>query len=255
MWMHQHATGKAKLNDMPKHFFFDLDKTLTMSRSLMAADHVPVFNRLCRERDVVVVTGGNMKSIQEQLPTESTGMYYVLAQSGNHAIDKNGSVLWYEKLTDEQTNAILAFIEVLKKDFNIPVKDEHDLVEHRGAQIGYSVLGYHEDVTKKYAFDPGDAKRAAALAAHPREVENLHSHGIEAVPGGTTTINFYALGKHKGFNIARFLAHMGWQKNDCVYVGDALFPGGNDETVIGVIPTHAVKDHNETFDFVRKTLV
>jgi len=240
---------------MPKHFFFDLDKTLTMSRSPMSADHVPLFSRLCRERDVVVVTGGNMASIKAQLPRESDGMYYVLAQSGNHAVDKDGSVVWYEKLTEEQTKVVLAFVEILKRHFNVIVKDENDLVEHRGAQIGYSVLGYHEDIEKKYAFDPGDVKRAAALAAHPKEIENLHKHNIEAVPGGTTTINFYALGRHKGYNITRFLARMGWEKQDCIYVGDALFPGGNDETVRGVIPTHPVKDHNETFEFIESTLL
>lgn len=237
-----------------KHFFFDLDKTLTTSRSPMAATHVPLFERLCKESDVVVVTGGNMASIEEQLPPSAKGTYYVLAQSGNHALDKAGTVLWYEKISEEQTKAVLEFIDILKRHFGIAVKDEGDLVEHRGAQIGYSVLGYHEDVGKKYAFDPGDKKRANALAAHPQEIERLRSAGIEAVPGGTTTINFYALGKHKGFNITRFIEKMGWKKRECIYIGDALFPGGNDETVIGVIPTKAVKDPEETFRFIASEL-
>ncbi len=240
---------------MPKHFFFDLDKTLTTSRSPMAHAHAEIFERLCKERDVVVVTGGNMASIREQLPARTENAYYVLAQSGNHAVDKDGAIMWYEELSQEQTAAVLAFVDILKRHFKVAVKDEADLVEHRGAQIGYSVVGYHEDVAKKYAFDPGDAKRAAALAAHPAEVEHLRSLGIEAVPGGTTTINFYALGRHKGFNISRFLTRMNWQAEDCIYVGDALFPGGNDETVIGVIPTHAVENPDETFEFIESHLL
>ena len=240
---------------MPKHFFFDLDKTLTTSRSPMSNAHAEIFKRLCKERDVVVVTGGNMASIREQLPAGTENAYYVLAQSGNHAVDKDGAIIWYEELSQEQSAAVLAFIDTLKRYFEVDVKDEADLVEHRGAQIGYSVLGYHEDVAKKYAFDPGDIKRAAALAAHPAEVEHLRSLGIEAVPGGTTTINFYALGRHKGFNISRFLTRMNWQAEECIYVGDALFAGGNDETVIGVIPTHAVNNPDETFDFVKANLL
>lgn len=239
---------------MPRHFFFDLDKTLTKSRSPMSHLHVPIFERLCRERDVVVVTGGNMKSVKEQLPPSAEGLYYVLAQSGNHGVDKDGTELWFEKLTDEQKGAILEFVEKLKVYFAEPFKDESDLIEDRGAQIGYSVLGYHEDPEKKYAFDPGDKKRVAALKAHPAEVKALEAIGVETVPGGTTTINFYPLGKHKGYNIGRFLELTKWDKGDCVYVGDALFPGGNDETVIGVIPTHAVTSPDETFEFVEEML-
>src|SRR3989344_4494745 len=98
---------------MPKHFFFDLDKTLATSRSPMAAEHVPLFERLCKERDVVVETGVKMGSIEEQLPSGAKGAYYVLAQSGNHAVDKGGTILWYEKLSEDKTQAVLAFLAVL----------------------------------------------------------------------------------------------------------------------------------------------
>ena len=46
---------------MTKHFFFDLDKTLTKSRSAMDAEHQDIFDRLCNTRDVVVVTGGSVE--------------------------------------------------------------------------------------------------------------------------------------------------------------------------------------------------
>ena len=74
-------------------------------------------------------------------------------------------------------------------------------------------------------------------------------------PGGTTTFDFTIAGKDKGFNILRLIRHEGWKKEDCIYIGDALFAGGNDETVIGVIPTHAVKDPDDTFDFVKANLL
>ena len=66
---------------------------------------------------------------------------------------------------------------------------------------------------------------------------------------------FILEGKHKGFNIAQFLNYQGWRKDDCIYIGDALFPGGNDAAVIGVIPTHAVKDDVETFEFIKSQLL
>ncbi|MBV9159858.1 MAG: HAD-IIB family hydrolase [Candidatus Kaiserbacteria bacterium] len=239
---------------MPKYFFFDLDKTLTKSRSPMEPDHQELFDRLCSEREVVVVSGGNREQIREQVTPRFDKRYWTLAQSGNHAIDKSGQDLWNEELDTEQIAATFDFIESLKKYFNIAVKDPNDLVENRGAQISYSVIGFHEDSEKKYAFDPDDSKRQAALAALPEELQRLTEAGIEVTPAGTTTYNFIEAGKHKGFNIKRLLDRNGWSFDECVYVGDALFPGGNDETVIGVVPTKAVTGPDDTFAFIKEML-
>lgn len=240
---------------MPKHFFFDLDKTLTTSRSEMDPTHQEIFARLCDRADVIVVTGGSVEQIRDQVTPRFDGAYFALAASGNHALDKNQNLLWREVIDDAQTSAVHHCIEVLKKHFNEPVKDENDLVEHRGAQISYSVVGFHESVERKYAFDPDDSRRAAALRAHPEEVERLTQAGIEVTPAGTTTYNFILAGKHKGFNVQRLLDREEWKKEDCIYVGDALFPGGNDETVIGVIPTHAVTSPDDTFAYLSSVLV
>lgn len=217
--------------------------------------HQDIFDRLCTQKDVIVVTGGTLAQIREQITPRFDGRYVSLAQSGNQAIDKNGEQLWHELLTDVQIAAIETCIHVLKQHFNLQVKDENDIIENRGALISYSVIGFHESIEKKYAFDPGDKKRSAALATFPEEVQKLKDVGIEIVPAGTTTYSFYSYGKHKGYNVARFIEHTGWKREDCLYIGDALFPGGNDETVIGVIPTHAVENPEQTFRYIEENLL
>lgn len=236
---------------MPKHIFFDLDKTLTTSRSPISPEHQELFATLCDQKDVVVVSGGSTEQIREQITSRFDGQYFILGQSGNHALDKDGAELWNEPLTEHQVAAIVRCIEALKRYFAIPVKDDDDLWENRGAQVSYSVIGFHEAVEKKYAFDPTDKKRQAALSALPQEVEALRAAAVEVTPAGTTTYNFIAAGKHKGYNVARLIEREGWQKTESVYVGDALFPSGNDETVIGVIPTLAVKNPDETFSYIQ----
>lgn len=240
---------------MPKHIFFDLDKTLTRARSPMAPAHQPLFEQLCRTHDVIVVTGGEESQIRTQIPLEPTGRYYMLSQQGNYAVAKNGQLLWHETISPKQEETVRAFVEALKADLKLPVKDENDLFENRGSQLAYSVLGFHENVEKKYAYDPGDSKRQALLARHADGLEVLKKMGIEAMPAGTSTIDFILTGKHKGSNIARLIEREGWQKEECVYVGDALFKGGNDESVIGVIATRAVKDPDETFDFIKNEVL
>lgn len=237
---------------MPKHVFFDLDKTLTVSRTPLSPAHQELFDKLCEKKDVVVVTGGSAEQIREQITPRFDGRYYILAQSGNHAIDKSGKELWKEKLSKEQVETITAFIEPLRtQDFpGSPLE-----TENRGAQMTASVIGFHTPVEEKYAFDPDDKKRQAALANHPKEVKWLLAKGIAVEPAGTTSFNFILAGKHKGFNITRFIKRLDWKSEDCLYVGDALFKGGNDESVIGVIPTQAVKGPDDTFDFIARKLL
>jgi hydroxymethylpyrimidine pyrophosphatase-like HAD family hydrolase len=221
----------------------------------MLPEHQTLFDQLLREKDVIVVSGGSVAQIHEQVTPRFNGRYFIMAQSGNQTLDKNGDELWNEPLNGTQITAIMHCIDILKNHFGIVVRDENDIVENRGAQISYSVIGFHEDIAKKYAFDPGDKKRQAALAANPEEVAALTAAGVAVEPAGTTVFNFIPLGKNKGYNITRFIEDQGWNKEDCVYVGDALFPGGNDSTVIGIIPTHPVKDHNDTFDYIKNDLL
>ena len=239
---------------MPKHVFFDLDNTLMLSRTFMTAEHAPLFKKLSEEKDVIVVSGAQASQIHAQIPESVGARFYILGQTGNQAIDKDGRMLWQEKFTDEQTRAIYNVIEIMKKEFDSAVKDPNDLIENRGSQISYSPIGHHEVLEKKYAFDPGDTKRLAVIARHKGEIEQLQKMGVDVVPGGTTCFDFFLAGRNKGFNIARFIEQKGWAKEHCVYVGDALFPGGNDATVIGTIATRAVKNPDETFEFVQTIL-
>ncbi|MDR3571822.1 MAG: HAD-IIB family hydrolase [Candidatus Pacebacteria bacterium] len=240
---------------MHKHIFFDMDDTLTLSKSAMDVAHVPLFLELCASHDVIVVSGQDEQNIRRQIPSEADGRYYLLTQNGNHAIDKNGTVMWYEEFSAQQKEAIMAFIKTVHDELALQVKDENDLVEDRGSQISYSLIGHHEEVAKKKAFDPKAEKRIQILREHAAEVDALKQLGVEISAGGTTCFDIILLGRNKGFNVARLIEHEGWKKDESLYVGDALEPGRNDESVIGVIATHAVKDHFDTFRFIKENLV
>lgn len=240
---------------MLKHFFFDMDNTLTRSRSEIAPEHIPIFLKLTERADVIVVTGGQKKQIEKQLSPALSGHYSILAQNGNYAETKDGRLLWQRTLSPSQKKAVVALIERMKEHAAITVKDEGDLIEDRGCSVCYSVIGHHEDVSKKEQFDPDHAKRIALLAHFKEDVEKLQTeHNIEVRSGGTTTLDFFESGKNKGYNVAAFIAELGWNKDDAMYIGDALFPGGNDETVIGIIETKSVKDYHETYQYLQSIL-
>lgn len=237
---------------MIRHVFFDLDNTLTLSRTVVAPEHRQAFEDLCNAKDVIVVSGARAEQIRTQIPY---GSYYILAQHGNDATDPVGKSLWRDELSAPQIAEVLEFIEQLKKELGIAVNDEKDLVENRGAQIGYSLIGHHTPREQKAVFDPDSSRRIAILKSHPKEVAHLKKIGVDIEPGGSTSIDFFLAGKHKGYNVVKLITALSWVKDECVYVGDELAPGRNDESVIGVIPTHAVANPDETFSYISKELL
>ncbi|MDO8522247.1 MAG: HAD-IIB family hydrolase [bacterium] len=237
------------------HIFFDLDNTLTPSKSLILPEHVPILKKLCEIADVIVVSGHGAQDIKKHLRPELQGLYHILGQNGNRAEMRNGTVLWNHSLSQEQKDAILAFIVKARKLLNLEVQDEKDIVEDRDSQMAFSLIGHHEDHDKKEAFDPGGKKRAQLLKDMALDVTALEKAHVEVRIGGTTNLDFFEFGKNKGYNVPAFIEKMGWNKDECVYIGDALFPSGNDETVIGVIPTKAVVDYRETYPYIEKFLM
>lgn len=241
---------------MPEHVFFDLDNTLTRSKSLIVPEHEALLVRLANERDVIVVSGSSEKNIWGRLTDLSKGTYYSLTQNGNRAFDKERALLWENVLSTEQKAAATQFVALARAHTPTVVPDENDLLEDRGCQMAFSFIGQHADIALKEKFDPDFSKRRAVLADLRADVEKLdREHGLEITIGGTTNLDIYLKGMNKGHNSRRLMDMYGWRPDESLYIGDALFPGGNDETVVGVMPTQPIKDYNETYRFIQENLL
>jgi hypothetical protein len=239
---------------MQKHFFFDLDNTLTPSKSLILERHIPILSRLSDTADVIVVSGHGETDIRKHLRPELEGRYHIMGQNGNRAITREGRLVWNRSLSDAQKSAILAFVAKIRAHLNYTVRDEADIIDDRDSQIAYSLIGHHEEAAKKSAFDPKHEIRLGLLRDFAADVAKLEAANVEVRSGGSTVLDFFEFGKNKGYNVREYIKEMRWNADDCLYMGDALFPGGNDETVIGVIPTHAVTGPDDTFSFIKEVL-
>ena len=228
------------------HFFFDLDNTLTRSKSPIRDDHARTLEALSSKASIVVVSGAKEDEIRKRIPFLEKGMY-ILAQNGNHA-EYAGVTLWDRVLSEEQKRAISLCVSKMHRTLSLDVRDPSDLVVDRGCQIAYSLIGHHEDIQKKEQFDPDFKKRKDLLNTFKTELAVLQREvNVDVLLGGTTNLDFIEAGKNKGFNVKALIEHMGWDARSCVYFGDALFPGGNDETVRGVIDVQPVQNYEETF--------
>lgn len=243
------------MNTAAKHLFFDVDNTITRSKSPILPEHEALLVELSRRYDMVIVSGSKQTDIWGRFTPAAEGTFYTLAQNGNYAFDKNKEELWKRLLSDEQKQAIYAFIEKMHAHTHPPVSDEHDLIEDRGCQIAFSFIGHHEKIEIKEQFDPTTAVRAGILSDLRDDVQQLSDvYGVEMTIGGTTNIDIYLKGKHKGFNAKALCELKGWNVDDALYFGDLLMPGGNDYTVVGVLPTQPVKDYKETYELLKQFL-
>jgi HAD superfamily hydrolase (TIGR01484 family) len=220
-----------------KHLFFDLDGTVTRSRTPITKK---MFKRLAgTKKDIIVITGARLEQMESQLGGLEC---FMMPQNGNHAVFA-GEELWRDVLHPDKVLEIMDHINTLSASRTWDVPDETDLLEDRGCQISYSIYGHHAPVEDKEKFDPDQKKRKKLLEEHP-----LNSDTIEAKIAGTTCLDYMRKGRNKGYNVTRLIERMGWNKDECVYFGDALFPGGNDEAVIGVIDTVQVDNQEDTYN-------
>jgi len=229
---------------MYEHFFFDMDHTITPARQLM----LPEMHSLLTDsgKDIIIVSGATLEQVERQVGSLSC---YRLGQNGNHAIDRNGNELWRFTLSDTHKTEILRHIDLLIANLDHELHTEWTPIEDRGGQITFSPLGNTAPNDLKSAYDPDVTKRFKMLEANP-----FTSNDLVVKIGGSTSFDYIHKDHHKGSNVARFIDQLGWKKDDCVYYGDGLYPGGNDESVIGVIDTVSVEDHLDTYKKLRELL-
>lgn len=219
-----------------KHYlrlFFDMENTVTGIHTPID----PAMKKLLASLtyDIVVVSSHTTDIMQSQLGGLGC---HLLGQHGNEARLGN-EVLWSDTLTKEEQQEVLHHIESLPESWD--VLDKNDRIENRGCTISYSFIGHHAPREEKKRFDPDQARRITLLAQYP-----FQSDTLEAKIGDSTTIDYVKKGHTKGFNVARLCRYKNWNIDTCLYVGDALFPGGTDESVIGIVDTQSVTNPDDT---------
>jgi phosphomannomutase len=70
-----------------------------------------------------------------------------------------------------------------------------------------------------------------------------------------SSIDIVPKGFNKAVGLLRYLSKIGLNKSDIIYVGDALFPGGNDYSIVEAGIEHiAVKGPEETEILIKNWL-
>jgi len=225
-----------------QQLFFDMDLTIAPARQPILPEMFELLASL--PQTIIIVSGQTLPKIAWQsnnLPA------YTLGQNGNHATDVQDNELWNRPLSDIERVEILTHIDQLLAQLDEAPNPDWNPIEDRGAQITFSPIGNTAPHDIKQAYDLDHKKRSALLEQAP-----LHSDNVVVKLGGSTSFDYMPKNHHKGTNVQKLIDLKGWNKDECIYFGDGLFPGGNDEAVIGVIETVPVRDHLDTYQKLKE---
>ncbi len=246
---------------MPSLIFFDLDRTLAASKQPITPEMAAILSKLLARTCVAIISGGKPSQLKEQvvqqLPEGShLENLYLMPTSGAALLayqDDRWQPIYEERLTDEQSQRIREALEIAMRetgliDASTPSFGER--IEFRGAEVTLSALGQEAPIAEKEAWDPDDSKKRTLRDAL---VPMLPEFDVKT--GGSTSIDVTMKGINKAYGIRKMSEYRSYLIADMLYIGDALFPGGNDEVVKETgIRTIQVKDPEETMRVISELL-
>src|SRR5271170_8020653 len=132
--------------------------------------------------------------------------------------------IYSEDFTADQREKILSSLKkaIGVADFKIE-KLRGEQIEDRGSQITFSALGQQAPLEEKEKWDPDFAKRKKIKA-----IVDTFIPEFSVRIGGSTSIDITKPGIDKAYGIGKLRDLLGISLKEMLYIGDALFPGGND---------------------------
>jgi phosphomannomutase len=233
--------------NLPQVWAFDLDGTIAESKSAIADDMADTLGQLLdRGVLVVIISGAGHNQFEKQMTDRLEnlwgGKYYMrcrnlillplngsetylmegLSDSGWKRVDSS------DLTDDEKTRIFQAFDTALEKaGWTAHNPTYGEVIEDRGGQITFSALGQKAPLELKSKYDPNQKIR---LGIKSYLDPLLPEFNVRI--GGTTSIDVNRKGFDKAYAVQRVMDAMKeLPLESYIFIGDALYEGGNDEPV------------------------
>ena len=216
---------------MKKLIVFDLDGTLAESKSSLDTEMAGLLHDLLGIVKVAVISGGDWPQFEKQLLSnlphdESLVNLSLLPTCGTKFFQYAGAwkKLYSEDFTADEKEKIISSLKKAVADAGFKVeKVWGEVIEDRGSQITFSALGQQAPLQEKKKWDPDFTKRKKIKAILDPLIP-----GFSVRLGGETSVDVTKLGIDKAYGIRKLRDLLGISLKEMIFVGDALFVGGND---------------------------
>ncbi|QAA83094.1 HAD-IIB family hydrolase [Aequorivita sp. H23M31] len=243
---------------MKKLIIFDLDGTLAKSKSAIDDEMAELLSHLLKVDLVSIISGGDWPQFQKQvlknLPKKTDlKKLFILPTCGTkfYQYKDDWEMLYAENFTEKEKKHILDSLQDAVKAANLNIeKTWGEQIEDRGSQITFSALGQKAPLEEKKGWDPDFAKRKKITKPLEKTLQ-----GFSVGMGGTTSIDITKPGIDKAYGINKLKEIIKIDIPQMIFIGDALFEGGNDyparKTGVDCIQ---VRDPEETKSII-KTII
>ncbi|HEX8993974.1 MAG TPA: HAD-IIB family hydrolase [Candidatus Paceibacterota bacterium] len=221
----------------PQLVAFDLDGTLTESKSAMTPEMGALLGNLLAHTPVAIMSGGAWHQFEKQLlpalPQDanlaSLFLFPVSAAQCYRFESGAWRAIYDHSFTPEERDRIMEALHgaIETTHFELPEPHWGERIEDRGAQITLSALGQQAPVDMKKVWDPDKQKRRPLYIELAARLPDMN-----VAMNAATSIDITHKGITKAYGIGELSRMTGISAPQMLYVGDALGPGGNDAVVI-----------------------
>ncbi|MES2215985.1 MAG: HAD-IIB family hydrolase [Patescibacteria group bacterium] len=214
-----------------KLVIFDLDGTLAPSKSPIEDEMGQLLIKLLGFVKVAIISGGGYPQFQTQLLGRLPhGLAYytnllLLPASGTSLYTWKGD--WHQNYSEEipieDRKRIISTLARAMQGFVNEEKSYGPIIEDRLSQITFSGMGQSAPLSKKIVWDSDHKKRQKIV-----EIIAPKLPEYDCRIGGTSSIDITHKGVNKAYGIRKLEQYLDLDASQILFVGDALFHGGND---------------------------
>lgn len=236
---------KTLLNDIDKVskdkqlIVFDLDGTLSESKAEIDNEMAGLLAEIMATKKIAIISGGKFDRFEKQVlsklsvPDESMAnlfLFPVTATKFYHYTGGKWTEVYSQSFSDAEKKEIMSALERTFREMDYKHPDElyGELIEDRGSQITFSVLGQEApaDIKEKWNKENPDVR------AQMEKILQRYLPDIEVKVAGLTSIDITRRGIDKAYGIRQMEKYLNIPVGDMLFVGDNFSHEGNDEPVL-----------------------
>ncbi len=242
--------GTLYAMNCPKAVIFDLDETLAVSFQPPTTQMLARLTALQKLFPIAIMSGAGLDRIQRDV------INHLPEQPTNLMLFPNSTSQCY-RFEDSEWKEVYSHVlsgeeRILIKSVLTKALAEHDDLKNntvygeqiidREAQVAFACIGMDAPTEVKATWDPTAEKRLRIARSLKDTLGDF-----DILIGGASTIDITRKDTNKSYGVRWYAEHLQIAPSDMLYVGDALYQGGNDEVVILTgIQTRGVANPTET---------
>ena len=247
---------------MKKAIIFDLDGTLTLSKTVIDDEMSSLLCKLLEKKIVAIVSGSSYDQFKKQFfhgfgcetaLFKNLAIFPTSGSSGYLYRDGSWQKIYEQALSNSEKDDIKnAFSETFRAmGYSHPQKTYGAVIEDRGTQITFSALGQEAPLQEKKEWNKKKDRRSEIKKELEKRLPDF-----EIRLGGLTSIDVTRKNIDKAYAVGKIKDIFNLSLNDIIFVGDSLYKGGNDSDVIRAgISATPVSGPEETKRFIKMLLV